>query len=105
MKIDHDRAYNHTDSKKDAYVLCDQCAGVGSVRVERIAALSLEASIISFCIASCAAAYTGRPLLIALLLAIVMFAARMVSFRTERYLLTKRHTSSRASSSSIGAGS
>ncbi|WP_317971275.1 hypothetical protein [Paenibacillus sp. CCS19] len=86
--------------------LCDQCAGVGSVRIERFAELSLEASLISLCVAGCAAGYTGKPLVTAVLLVLVLFASRMVSFRTERYLLTKRRHASRCStSSSTSAGS
>lgn len=85
--------------------LCDQCAGAGEVRVERVAALSLEASVISLGIASCAAGYTGKPLLIGMFLALVLFGARMITFRTERYLLTKRHASKCISSSSARAGS
>ncbi|PWV95695.1 hypothetical protein DFQ01_12539 [Paenibacillus cellulosilyticus] len=90
----------HAGDTEDEAALCVQCAGVGSVRVERVATLSLEASIISLCIASCVAAYTGRPLMIALFLTFVLFAARMISFRTERYLLKKRHASKCSSSTS-----
>jgi|GEM_PF-2344530 hypothetical protein len=92
----HTQQSNH---RRNSALLCNHCEGVGSLRVERVAALSLEASLISLCIAGCLAGYTGKPLLAAALLALVLFAARMISFRTEQYLLIDRRHPSRCGSS------
>ncbi|MBD3922403.1 hypothetical protein H8B09_26860 [Paenibacillus sp. PR3] len=96
---DGDAAQTQSNHSTNSASLCNHCAGVGSLRVERVAALSFEASLISLGIAICVAGYTGKPLLIAMLLALVLFAARMISFRTERYLLIDRRHRSRCGSS------
>jgi|GEM_PF-2045759 len=67
---------------------CEECSGAGVVRVEWKAELSIAPAFVLLGVASCAAAYTERPLLTAAVYGAALLAARIVRFGTERYFVT-----------------
>ncbi|WP_127533954.1 hypothetical protein [Paenibacillus kobensis] len=66
---------------------CRECDGAGVIRVEWKAELSLAPAFALLGVASCVAAYTERPLLMAIGYGAVMLVARLVRFKTERYFV------------------